>query len=388
MGRDWKNPHYDYYLQQWRRALVALAVLALVVIAVLAPRLLRRSPVQGAAAEASAAAQPLRSAPRPRQVPRQKGTEEPADDLLPAFPADAEPGLTMPAPLPMGSGGSDDFAARKALALSLYRQNKLTEALEQAQAALAWQRDDELLELRTKLKREIEVQRDYDQARTANFVVLFDGYEHEEMKRTVLDILKDAYAGIGKELDYFPAEPITVILYTGKNFSDVTQSPEWAGGMFGKVDGKIRLAVQGAEGQERALRRVLTHEYVHALLHALAPATPLWLHEGLAQFLSGDEAVSVAQLIPLGLLANGFPRQARPAYVAYMESLQAVQDLVDEYGMPRLRRLLDGLGAGEGMEAAFSAAFGQPFSRWAAEWRPVERGDAGAATLDGGEEDG
>ena len=292
----------------------------------------------------------------------------------------------MPAPLPAASGGSDDFAARKSLALSLYRQNKLTEALEQVQAALALRRDDELLELQAQLTREIEVQRDYDDARTAHFVVLFDGYEHEEMKRTVLDILKDAYADIGKELDYFPSEPVTVILYTGKDFSDVTRAPEWSGGMFGKADGKIRLPVQGAAGRERALRRVLFHEYVHALLHSLAPATPMWLHEGLAQFLSGDEAVSVAQLIPLGLLANGFPRQARPAYVAYMESLQAVQDLVDEYGMPRLRRLLDGLGAGKGMEAAFAAAYGEPFSRWAAEWRPVEAGRGSGTGC--GEEDG
>jgi len=382
MGRDWENPHYDYYLQKRRRALAALAVLALVVIAVLAPRLLRRSPVPGAAA------QPLRSASTPRPVARERGTAEPADDLFTAFPAADEPGPTMPAPLPAASGGSDDFAARKALALSLYRQNKLTEAQEQVQAALALRQDSELLQLQAQLTQEIEVQRDYDDARTAHFVVLFDGYEHEEMKRTVLDILKDAYADIGKELDYFPSEPVTVILYTGKDFSDVTRAPEWSGGMFGKADGKIRLPVQGAAGRERELRRVLFHEYVHALLHALAPATPMWLHEGLAQFLSGDEAVGVSQLIPLGLLAGGFPRQARPAYVAYMESLQAVQDLVDEYGMPPLRRLLDGLGAGKGMEAAFAAAYGEPFSRWAAGWRPAENRDAEATTPETGEGDG
>jgi hypothetical protein len=51
---------------------------------------------------------------------------------------------------------------------------------------------------------------------------------------------------------------------------------------------------------------------------------------------------------------------------------------VEERGMPRLRRLLDGLGAGKGLEAAFAAAYGQPFSRWAAGWRPVERGETAA----------
>jgi tetratricopeptide (TPR) repeat protein len=271
------------------------------------------------------------------------------------------------------SAQPNDFIARKWLALSLYRQNELEPALEQVRAALALQQEVELLELQAKLEREIQVQRHYDGARTADFTVLFDGYEHEEMKRAVLDILKSAHAEIGKELDHFPAEPVTVILYTAKDFSDVTRAPEWAGGMFGKLDGKIRVPVQGAASQERALRRVLYHEYTHALLYSLTPDCPLWLHEGLAQYFCGDRAVSVGQVIPLGLLVNGFPRDVRLAYVAYMESLQAVADLVDERGMPRLRRLLGELGNGRGLEAAFTAAYGEPFSRWAEKWRPVRR---------------
>jgi hypothetical protein len=279
------------------------------------------------------------------------------------------------APRTAQSGGDEAFAARKELALSLYRQNELAAALEQAQAALALQADEELIELLARLKKEIRVQRNYDDARTANFVVLFDGYEHEEMKYAVLDILKDAYGEIGKELNHFPSEPISVILYTAKDFSDVTQAPMWSGGLFDQLDGKIRVPVQGAVGNEAALRRVLYHEFTHALLHSLTPACPLWLNEGLAQLLSGEKGVSVAQLIPLGMLEKGFPSEARLAYAAYMESLQAVQDLVDEYGMARLRRLLAGLGPGGDIETAFNAAYGQPFSRWAGNWRPVTRGE-------------
>ncbi|MFH2108083.1 MAG: tetratricopeptide repeat protein [Chrysiogenia bacterium] len=267
----------------------------------------------------------------------------------------------------------DNFAMRKWLAQALYRQNQLEPALEQVRAALALQADVELLELQAKLEKEIRVQRNYDQARTANFVVLFDGYEHDEMKHTVLDILKNAYAEIGKELDYFPRQPISVILYTGKDFSDVTRAPEWAGGMFGQLDGKIRVPVQGAAGRERELRRVLNHEYTHALLYAMAPNCPFWLQEGLAQYCSGDQPVNAAQVIPLKLLAKGFPHEPRAAMVAYLESLQVVDDLVSEYGMARLRRLLVKLSDGSDLETAFAAAYGQPFSRWAEQWRPVSR---------------
>lgn len=267
----------------------------------------------------------------------------------------------------------DNFAMRKWLAQALYRQNQLEPALEQVRAALALQVDEALLELQAKLEKEIRVQRNYDHARTANFVVLFDGYEHDEMKHMVLDILKTAYAEIGKELDYFPRQPISVILYTGKDFSDVTRAPEWAGGMFGRLDGKIRVPVQGAAGREQELRRVLNHEYTHALLYVLAPNCPFWLQEGLAQYCSGDQPVNAAQVIPLKLLAKGFPREPRAAMVAYLESLQVVEDLVSEYGMARLRRLLGKLGDGSDLEAAFATAYGQPFSRWAEQWRPVKR---------------
>jgi len=269
----------------------------------------------------------------------------------------------------------DDFAARKWLAQALYRQNELEPALVQVQAALVLLADSELLDLQATLQKEIRVQRNYDGARTANFVVLFDGYEHDDIKREVLDILKEAHAEIGKELDYFPEQPISVILYTGKDFSEVTNAPVWVSGMFGKIDGKIRLPVHGTAGHERDLRRVLHHEYTHALLYSLAPDCPMWLHEGLAQFFSGDQPLQTGQVIPLTLLVNGFPSEPRAAYAAYMESLQAVHDLLEEHGMPPLRRLLDKLGEDGDLETAFATAYGQPFSRWAKDWRPVRPDD-------------
>jgi hypothetical protein len=385
MGQPWENPNYAG--QRRRRGRLALIPLFLVAIAAAAFWSLRKSAPAAAPAAARTSPSSAVGAGPTRDKPLPAPAASPGSAAIDTPPPGNGADLAVAEALrPGADAGAGGFAAHKAQALSLYRQNELPAALEQVQAALAWQRDDELLELQARIRKEILVQRNYDDARTANFVVLFDGYEHEEMKGAVLDILKDANAAIGKQLNHFPAEPISVILYTGKDFSEVTNAPGWAGGMFGKADGKIRVPVHGAEGQEQALRRVLTHEYVHALLFSLAPASPMWLQEGLAQHLSGDEGVSVAQLIPLGMLEKGFPSETRPAYVAYMESLQAVQDLVDEYGMARLRRLLAGLGAGGNLETAFSAAYGQPFSRWAAEWRPVERDEA-TETAPGQEEE-
>jgi hypothetical protein len=373
MGHEWLNPVFERRRRTGR--LAGLAVLSLALVA-FAFWLLRRG-TEGSSprtvVEAGAGSVPASV----RRVPFH---EEPASSA--GQPAAAAPEPGPPVLGETGEGASpagmppDDFEARKALALSLYRRDELAEAREQVQAALELRPDAELFELRARLEKELRVQRNYDDARTANFAVFFDGYEHEEMRTVVLDILKDAYAEVGKELDHFPARPISVILYTAKDFSEITDAPVWAGGLFGQGDGKIRLPVQGAAGRERQLRRVLFHEYTHALLYDLAPACPLWLQEGLAQYFSGDKAVSVGQAIPLGMLAGGFPREPRAALVAYMESLQAVADLVEERGMARMRQLLNGLGSGRGLEAAFAAAYGRPFSRWAESWRPLARTEA------------
>ncbi|MBN2345477.1 MAG: hypothetical protein JXO51_03740 [Candidatus Aminicenantes bacterium] len=372
MNRKRENP---LYVKRRRHgAWPGLVLLFLAVSAVSALWLLHREPPAGETPPALSE-NPAPDEKLPAEFPEKtEGQSERVPDAAfwPSPPADA--GMSLEAERarqPETAVPGDDFAVLKALTLDLYRRNELAAALERVRAALALQGDGKLLELQARLEREIEVQRNYDGARAARFTVLFDGYEHEAIKHAVLGILKDAYSDIGKELNFFPEQPVTVILYTAKDFSDVTRAPAWVGGMFGQLDGKIRVPVQGAEGRAGELRRVLYHEYTHAALFAMAPGCPLWLHEGLAQHFSGDEVVNVNQAIPLGMLANGFPREPRLAYLAYMESLQAIQDLVEEFGMARLRRLLAGLRGGRDLESAFASAYGESFSRWAAAWRPV-----------------
>jgi hypothetical protein len=74
--------------------------------------------------------------------------------------------------------------------------------------------------------------------------------------------------------------------------------------------------------------------------------------------------------VPLSLLVNGFSGDER-AYAAYMESRQAVLDLLKDFGMARPHQLLNKLSNGTDLETAFAAACSQPFSRWAAQWRPL-----------------
>ena len=53
---------------------------------------------------------------------------------------------------------------------------------------------------------------------------------------------RTGYSRIGKTLNSFPTETLTVILYTNREFHDITRSPAWATGNY---DGRIRIAVGG-----------------------------------------------------------------------------------------------------------------------------------------------
>jgi|GEM_PF-833957 len=268
---------------------------------------------------------------------------------------------------------STGFLARKYLAFTHYKMDALEDSLANAEAGLALLDDGELQALRGKILREKEVMKYYGNTQKVNFKFQFSKEEHNDIKDKVHYILKDAYRVIGTRMDFYPEKPVTVILYNEKGFFDVTRAPGWAGGLY---DGKIRLPIQGGvDGQEEVLKRVLHHEYVHALVHAITPRCPRWLNEGLAVYFTEDEAElreygeKLGQAIPLKFLEDRFPSgDTRAVLAAYLESYTAVAYLIDKYGLFRVKELLETLGRGESFDSAFQSVFYTSYSRFVNSW--------------------
>src|SRR5262249_44344370 len=111
------------------------------------------------------------------------------------------------------------------------------------------------------------------------------------------------------------------------------QPAEWAGGHY---DGRIHIPIAPAKNIDPQTKRVFAHEIVHACLANIG-SWPAWLHEGLAQRLSGDrvqppqrEVLKVlaraGQLPKLEALGNGWARlNATQASVAYTLALAAIE---------------------------------------------------------------
>lgn len=203
--------------------------------------------------------------------------------------------------------------------------------------------------------------------RTVHFRAVFDGYEHGGVSRTVLGILEDAYREMGRKLDHFPLQPVTVVLYTEKDFFDITRLPAWTAGAY---DGKIRLPVRGIEKESGlSLRNVLYHEYVHALVHSITPRAPMWLNEGLAEYLVPRGFQRVGQAIPIQSLEGSFPLgDQRLMALAYAESFSAVSHLVERNGLYAVKRLLVALSRGDSLDEAFRGAFSISYDEFASAW--------------------
>ena len=137
-----------------------------------------------------------------------------------------------------------------------------------------------------RVRKEHVTEKDFSRDVTSHFLIKYEGREKIEAGRIILRILEDAYGEVGKSLSYYPDREIQVILYSSQQFQEVTDAPGWSGGIY---DGKIRIPIGGIEKETPGLRRLLYHEYTHAVVRALAPRCPTWLNEGLAQYFEGRE---------------------------------------------------------------------------------------------------
>ena len=245
----------------------------------------------------------------------------------------------------------------------LYRQGKVAEAIAAYEAALKYAPNDEAITtLLDKWRREVKVDGRFYETRGAHFSVMFEGPADDAGARRVVEILEQAYFRIGRTLSTYPSDPIVVVLYTRQQFTDVTRSPAWAGGAY---DGRIKIPIVGAFERTAELRRILEHEFVHALVASVAgSAVPVWLNEGLAAALepgdlqwATDVLKAESHRLSYAQLEGNFGRlSTREAAIAYAQSALAVKRLLDLRGPSAIVTLLQSLGNGTPFPSAFQAA--------------------------------
>jgi tetratricopeptide (TPR) repeat protein len=251
--------------------------------------------------------------------------------------------------------------ASKLLGQIAYNEGEFDLAIRTNEKALKYAPSDpELSDKLDAWRREAEVHHAFEEVRYDRFRVMFEGRAEQSLATEATTVLTSAFFRIGEKLGEYPSNTIVVILYTEKQFRDITRAPEWSGGQY---DGRIRIPVAGASQKPELFARVLTHELTHAVVASIAPhGVPTWLNEGLAQYFDGSDRQAARQRMkalgrptPLRNLEQSFMQlNAADAQVAYDESLLAAGVLFDRpgFGWTRLlHRLADGQPFGDAIES-------------------------------------
>lgn len=271
-----------------------------------------------------------------------------------------------------------------ALADLLQERDRMSEAAPHLDQAADRARNDPSLQsylraVTAKVRRTEQAESRLNSRDGAHFTVKYDGSTDHDTWTAVLEILEEAYREIGQKFGHFPSRPIVVVLHANQTFQGVTGSPAWADGLFDPILGRIQIPTQGALTDRVWLKRVLRHEFVHALLQDLQghhTTLPTWLNEGLAMQLSSDRWSDLEELnqgdvpvLPLTVLEGGWGGlSSEAASVAYLEANSATRYLIRRYGMHEVQQLLARMKKNQtltsAMQSQLSLSYEQFQSRW------------------------
>jgi tetratricopeptide (TPR) repeat protein len=242
-----------------------------------------------------------------------------------------------------------------------YGLNRLDVAVSEWRRAQKLRADAEVQAALEKAEKDLETESNYREGSSNHFTLRYSGSAAPGLAREVQRTLEEHFEMISSVLDFTPAEPIGVILYTGQAFADMTRAPAWVGAVN---DGRIRVPVQGMTEMTTELSRVLKHELTHSfLLQKTRGRCPVWLQEGFAQWMEGRRSgTSAAALLgvyeqkaamPLADLEGSWMNfSERSAAWAYQWSLAVVEYIVEGAGIVELEQVLDRVAAGAPAEAA------------------------------------
>ncbi len=235
-----------------------------------------------------------------------------------------------------------------------YADGRMQEAIDVLTAASQLDGGPEVDALLEKVIREWQVEQNMGQDVRGLFQLSFvDSKNAAELASLILDVLEEAYAELGSDLAYYPNVTVPVLLYLKSDFSAMTNSPDWAAGVY---DGKIRLPLGGLHQMSDQLKAVLYHEYMHVIVHFMANRyAPVWLNEGLAELsgrrmyssssLSFMQAVQEKRTLDWESLSHSFiTLESEKVPLAYEQSYSLVAFMVERYGWHKMTELLKKIG--------------------------------------------
>jgi hypothetical protein len=235
--------------------------------------------------------------------------------------------------------------------MAAYRSDNLAGAIAYWQESVALEANPPLERWIRKAEQEARADRSSEKLYGMRFLLRYENQAvPPEKAREMVAVLEEEFSRISFQLGCRTDERIVTIVQSRDAYLKATDAAEWSGGQF---DGsRIRIALLENDVTGPNTRRSFAHELVHACLAGFG-AIPIWLHEGLAQKLTGETVAPADRRRLAGAVRSGaLPRLSRMsqtwsrmsaehAAIAYSYALLAADLLLENYsnyGLPNILR--------------------------------------------------
>ena len=213
-----------------------------------------------------------------------------------------------------------------------YKSDNLRLALDYWKQSLDIKTDPQVEHNYKAALRESENDKSSEKKFGTRFLLRYEGaVADSDTAHAMIAILEEEFSRISFQIGCRADERIVTIVQSRAAYLKTTGAPGWSGGGY---DGKIHIPVLDRAQASARTRQLFAHELVHACLANIG-SWPAWLHEGLAQRLSGEPE-------PAGIR-------------------EAIKQLAKEGKLPRL----GGLGQTWGNKSAAEAQFAYGMARTA-----------------------
>lgn len=234
--------------------------------------------------------------------------------------------------------------------MAAYRGDNLRAALEYWRRSLDLEANPVIEQLYLDAKRESALDKSAEKKYGTRFTLRYDtGVADSEAATLMVSMLEEEFSRISSQLGCRADERIVTIVQTREDYMRTTNAAEWSGAAY---DGKIRVPFVDRNQLGPEMRETLAHELVHACLANLG-RWPTWLHEGLAQKLSGHglsprerqviRAAGRSGKLPRldGLGRNWSGKSGPDAQLAYNTALAAIELFDEHHSGLGIRNLLN-----------------------------------------------
>jgi hypothetical protein len=203
--------------------------------------------------------------------------------------------------------------------------------------------------------------------------------------RRALEIGDKAVAATAKLLGVTESEPIDFFIYGDQESFYAALGPATRENVGGQAHPEIRTLfalISPGEIDDSWVESVVPHELTHLVFGTAIDNPyhdpPHWLNEGLAVYLADgygesdrdqvEQASRSGSIIPLDGLAGAFPTTRERFFLAYAESVSAVDRIVRVNGPDALVKLIRSYADGVSDDEAFQAALGRDVAGFEADW--------------------